>query len=423
MRIASEINVDNMLTPELNADEVAHALSFLTPEKIMTLRCVNMTWKDAAKKTIAPATDFLVNNERRYNAMRVMARALPNLQQITLGPLGQGHKWSDGEDPDQRQAARSTIITNRGTHTREFLSRFRRIDYTANWTAHDIEIISNFSKLQILGIDGTVGRTVLDGRYPVLFNSFPLLQNLRISCCDNLKWDLEMLAGLPLLKELDCESNRCLTGNINSLRVLKGTLEKVTIEYCDHVEGSFMDLADFPHLKKLDLDGTAVTGDIRDISESDFSLLEQLFLPKGVYGGHGCELRRISDGPDLVRAVYLLKKQRPTLSMDNRLRSWLGVLSGGSPEWYGAFDDGFEDVHVPPFHIWFVQAGSRIGYRWGDFNGDDSCEVNWLDPEPDRESSDYGNYIEELEEISQVTFYRGFHQPPTEEEYLELVFV
>jgi hypothetical protein len=44
--------------------------------------------------------------------------------------------------------------------------------------------------------------------------------------------------------------------------------------------------------------------------------------------------------------------------------------------------------------------------------------VNWLDPEPGRESNDYEKYIKELQEIGgQVDIYRGFHQPPTEEEY------
>ena len=70
-------------------------------------------------------------------------------------------------------------------------------------------------------------RTSFNGRYPVLFN-FPLLQELIITYCPSLKWDLEMLAGLPSLKELYCPSNN-LTGNIGSLRVLKGSLEKVDL--------------------------------------------------------------------------------------------------------------------------------------------------------------------------------------------------
>ena len=80
-----------------------------------------------------------------------------------------------------------------------------------------------------------------------------------------------------------------------------------------------MDLADFPYLKELKLNDTAVTGDIRDIGENDFSSLERLILPKSVYGGDGYVLQRISDAPDLMRAVYLLKKQRQTLKM----RGWL----------------------------------------------------------------------------------------------------
>jgi hypothetical protein len=44
--------------------------------------------------------------------------------------------------------------------------------------------------------------------------------------------------------------------------------------------------------------------------------------------------------------------------------------------------------------------------------------VNWLDPEPDKESSAYEEYIKELQKIEEKgKFYRGLHQPPTEVEY------
>jgi hypothetical protein len=43
--------------------------------------------------------------------------------------------------------------------------------------------------------------------------------------------------------------------------------------------------------------------------------------------------------------------------------------------------------------------------------------VNWLDPEPERESDDYAKYIEELSAVSEGGFYSGFHHPPTEEEF------
>jgi hypothetical protein len=38
------------------------------------------------------------------------------------------------------------------------------------------------------------------------------------------------MAGLPLLKELHCDGGWYLTGNINSLRVLKDTLTTICID-------------------------------------------------------------------------------------------------------------------------------------------------------------------------------------------------
>ena len=384
------LNVRSASVGDLSSDVLANVLCYLDVKQIMPKRRVCKKWKEAVKKTIVPPTNFRVDSMDNYNALVVMTEALPNLQQIELCGLGLRHKFNDGEDPNEVHAVR-----------------------TANYTSHDIEIISNFRKLLRLEIE--LDRAQLNGRYPVLFN-FPLLQKLDIQDCPNLKWDLEMLAGMPFLKVLVCYDNDSLTGNINSLGVLKDTLERVYIMNCENVEGNFMDLADFPHLEELNLIGTAVTGDIRDIDENDFSSLEELNLPKGVYGGFGYQLQSISDGPHLIRTLYLFIKQRPAL-IDIDL--WAGELSEDSPDWYGdAGEYGFF-----PFYIGFVKAGSRIGYRW-QTNSSNPCEVNWLDPEPDRESSDYTKYIEELREInSQVNFvnmYKGFHQPPTEEEYHRL---
>ena len=370
---------------DLSVDVLPNILGFLSLQDIMSKRRINKKTREAVKKAAVPLTDFCVYSVENYNTMIVMTEALPNLQQITLRGLDfYVHKYSDGEDPDETEAAR-----------------------TADWISHDIEMISNFSKLRMLKIE----YAGLNGRYPFLFNSFPLLEKLRLNYCPFLRWDLGMLAGFPLLKEFECDYNSRLTGNINNLRVLKDTLEKVSIQYCDHVEGNFMDLADFPHLKVLNLRYTSVTGDIRDIGVNDFSSLENLNLPSGVYGGMGYELQRISDGLDVIRAVYLFNKQRPELEY-----YWYGKLSQDSPDWYRSLNEKYS----PPFYISFVQAGPRVGYRWG--TGDDTpCEVNWLDPEPDRESGDYAKYMEELQQINaQVGLYRGFHQPPTEEEYNRL---
>ena len=361
------------------------------------------------KKTIVPLSRFglYVNNVDNYKAMRVITAAMPNIQQIVLGDLGVcsksyrnglPFKYSDGEDVDEKRAAK-----------------------TVNYTAHDIDIVSNFSKLRLMKIYGGAS---LNGRCPSLFN-FPLLQKLIIVRCNHLKFDLEMVAaGLPALKELECGYIRGLTGNINSLRVLKDTLENVQMDTCPRVEGNFMDLADFPHLKVFWMANSDVTGDIRDISEDDFQSLTMLTLPNGVYGGMGYELQRISDGPEFIKAVYLFKKQRPALIM----KDWHGVLSEDSPDWYESVDDDEYDIYPPPFYIRFVEAGSRVGYQWAtDLGGlrgnyDESCEMNWLDPEPDADSSDYEEYIEKFHKIeNNVNVYHGFHQPPTEEEYHRLV--
>ena len=285
---------ENDLSPSFDdlADVLPNILGYLTLKEIMCKRRLNKKTKEAAKKTTVPPPDFRVHSVDEYNGMVVMAEAMPNLQQITISYPGDGHKYNDGEDPDEDYAAR-----------------------TAGRTSLDIEIISNFRKLRILDLF----YAELNGRYPFLFNSFPMLQKLSIRSCRYLKWDLEMLAGLPLLKELECGYNSPLTGNVSTLRVFKATLQKVDLHGCRQVEGNFMDLADFPHLKVLNLYGSAVTGDIRDIGENDFSLLEYLRLPEGVYGGSGYEFQRISDGPDVARAVYLLIKQRPGLKMEVNL--------------------------------------------------------------------------------------------------------
>ena len=132
-------------------------------------------------------------------------------------------------------------------------------------------------------------------------------------------------------------------------------------------------------------------------------------------------MQRISDGPELIKAVYLLNKQRPAPLRD--IAWWYWKLSEDSPDWYETIADERDDEnYAPPFCIRFIQAGSRVGYRWdGDEYGQDPCEVNWLDPEQDRESSDYEEYIRRLRQIDgEIGMYRGFHQPPTEEEYHRL---
>jgi len=372
---------------DFSDDVVAIIFGFFPPKDIMRMRRVCKKWREAAKTTIVPMAEFSVDSVVKYNAMRVMTTALPNLQQLQISHLGAAHKYSDGEDPADELWATAT----------------------ANFITHDIEIISSFRKLRRLNIQAQLS---LNGRYPALFD-FPLLCNLRIYGADYIEFDLEMLQGLPSLKELDLHGNANLTGNLRSLRVLKDTLEKVEIVNCPDVEGSFMDLADFPHLWELDLfDASAVTGDVREICEHEFPVLKSLCLPKGVYGCDGQEFQSISDAHDTISFLYSFRKQRPPL-----LKYWSGKLSEHSFDWYDA--DRRAVYNPAPMYVLFVEAGSRVGYRWETAHDVPmACEVNWLDPEPDRYSSDYEKYIEELQEINgQVDIYRGYHQPPTRDEY------
>eukprot|EP00985_Skeletonema_marinoi_P007723 scaffold3445_cov80-Skeletonema_marinoi.AAC.4 len=185
--------------------------------------------------------------------------------------------------------------------------------------------------------------------------------------------------------------------------------------------GNLMDLADFPRLQDLILLSTNVTGDIRDIREDDFPALESLDLPRTVHGGMYYEFQRVSDVPSLMHTIHLLLQRIPTLFENGWLSSAFGWrLSVDSPDWY---DEGIcvTCCPLPPFNLKIVQVGSRRGWSWCTFRDGHSCEINWLDPEPSRESSDYEAYTEDLQRIEQrIDFYRGYHEPPTEQQYRRL---
>eukprot|EP00984_Skeletonema_dohrnii_P034654 scaffold33624_cov191-Skeletonema_dohrnii-CCMP3373.AAC.3 len=381
---------------EVSIDEVAIVFSFLLPNDIMRAR-VCKTWSDAARKTLVPLCEFKVDSVRSYNAMRAMSSALPHLQQLSISNIHGRHKYSDGGDPDERRAR-----------------------YSASYATHDINIISNFRKLCSLEIRGAH----LSGRYPVLF-TFPLLTKLSIKKCIYLKFDLEMLVGIPLVKELQLIDNVHLTGNLVSLRVLKDTLEKLVIRDSRNIEGNFIDLADFPRLKELDLRFTYTRGDIRDIRHNDFPALEGLTLPETVRGGVCYKFQNISDVPSFMQAIHILSQRTPTLFKEEWLSYALFWSLGRSPNRYRWFEqhDWESETPKPPFELRFVQAGSRRGWSWCSYGPENchSCEINWIDPEPGSESSDYAAYTEELQRIQRdVNVYRGYFVIPTEDEYLRL---
>eukprot|EP00984_Skeletonema_dohrnii_P033264 scaffold29248_cov140-Skeletonema_dohrnii-CCMP3373.AAC.4 len=103
---------------KLGTDALANIFGFLRPEDIMRAR-LNKKMREAAKKTIVPLTDFRVDSVRKYNALVAMSTALPNLQQISVRDLDGGHKYSDGEDPDEGRAVETGIFIN---HDINFIS-------------------------------------------------------------------------------------------------------------------------------------------------------------------------------------------------------------------------------------------------------------------------------------------------------------
>ena len=378
------------------SDQLANIFGCLGPKEILPLRGVCTKWNEAVKNTIVPLDDFKVSNEKSYNVMRTMSSAMPNLQQLELGYLPSSYdfatsystykKYADGEDPDEEQARFGDVITL------------------------DIDMLSNFTKLRELKLSSAP----LNGSYPYLFN-FPLLQQLTVSGCEHLKWDLGVLAGFPLLKEFHCEHNARMTGNIYSLRTLKDTLEKVVLVHCPQIDGNFMDLADFPHLKVLGMSNMdSIRGDIRGMDEHSFPKLQTLALPAHVYGGNGFKFMRASDAKDLIATVYSVKRNRhPSLFEDY---NW--YLSEDSPDWY---DDEILGRVAYPFSCCIVRAGSRLGWRWErkfDYTPDHCFEVNWLDPLPAKGSSEYQSYIQDLQELesymNRFPFFRGYRQPPSE---------
>jgi hypothetical protein len=387
-------------------DDVLHnILGYFCMYDILQFRGVSQTWNKAATNTTVPPEHFEINSMDSYNAFRILASVLPNLQQISVTDLVKEdrHKYNDGEDPDEEVAAS-----------------------TADFVSHDIEILSNFSRLKILKFEYYPG---LNGRYPFLFRSFPLLEHLTIAHCPDLKWDLEMLAaGMPLLKELFVFEGKNMTGKLSSLKILKDTLTRVDMIYCDHLEGDIIDLADFPHLKKLNLDGTNVTGDIRNIGEHQFTKLEDMILPETVVGGMGYNFDRVLDVLDFFSAIYA--NQRHILPL---IQHYTWYLSKESPDAYRTYISNiYGPFHSPPFEICFVEGpekepAARLGWRWKCRIGNErnnavsSCEINWLDPEPEVGSSKYEQYKNESSMVEgEINLYRGYNHPPTVGEYYQL---
>eukprot|EP00984_Skeletonema_dohrnii_P034205 scaffold33505_cov101-Skeletonema_dohrnii-CCMP3373.AAC.2 len=132
---------------DLSTDVIEMTFGHLPPIDIMRAR-VCRKWRQAARNTIVPLTEFIVvlPDTRQYNAMEAMTTSLSNLQQIVLQSLDYTRK--------------NTSTTMERTHMKTKLSALPII-------LRNIGIVSNFTMLIHLAILGAP----LNGRYPFLFKA------------------------------------------------------------------------------------------------------------------------------------------------------------------------------------------------------------------------------------------------------------
>jgi len=361
----------------LGTDLLSTIFSFLGWAEVLNTRVCNSCWREAA--IVTPVAEIWIRKKEIARDLSWISRALPNTQAFKIA--SDEIKFQHGED-----SAWSEMIAGDFQESRVDLSH-----------------IQNFRCLRhlVLQID-------LNGKYPFIFQ-FEHLQRLDLRGNCRLKWDLEMLSGLPNLQTLYCAQNHSLTGDIASVRILSSTLTELKVCHCPYVTGKMENLYDLPLLETLDIDGTKVTGDIRTIGPTDFISLKELGLGDNVYGGGS--IKRIDEAPSSMLVRRQLMKRSPDIFKQKRWR-----LDNESPERYRI--QGHHS-RVPPFWVEFVKIGPRVGWRWTNAVCGGCCEIRWLDPEPNPLDDCYEDYLKKLEDINhrEVGFFRGFIAPPTQEEH------
>lgn len=403
-----------MQAADVLATELAvNIFAFLNWREILIARGVCKHWVKVATLTPVPPS----NKERNirghnwkdpepqvgesyrgrlpYAAVVSLTKTLPCLQQLSL----HGVLWQDG---------RSALPSSEHWWSRE------SIWYSGTPPMHDISIISQFKDLRNLYIPGGdfqdgSGGVFMSGIYPCLFN-FPKLRVLNIGYASDLIWDLEMLSGLPVLEELLIWDNPRLTGDVKNLEIVKDTIRKIKLAGCEKVVGNLLYLSSFPQLEELHLWGTSVTGDLRQMPSNGFQKLQKMQL-------NTVTIDHIDDATDFTNAICPHVKRAP------------GLFKFGAPNYgHQSFElspnsnDFYPSPSVPaPFLLEIVKAGCRFGWRWTNTTSCSSkhdCEINWFDPEPSEDTDGNEDYQTELQALQKfVILYKGFHKPPTEDEY------
>jgi hypothetical protein len=105
--------------------------------------------------------------------------------------------------------------------------------------------------------------------------------------------------------------------------------------------------------------------------------------------------------------------KKPTVVYNNGLM----YLREDSLQFYHALE-GMPD---PPFWVESVYAGPRQGWKFTNHATGGDCETQWSEPAPLVTDEGYDKYVKESIRVNKnVKFFRGFTEPPTHEEYLDL---
>jgi hypothetical protein len=241
-----------------------------------------------------------------------------------------------------------------------------------------------------------------------------------------------MLSGVPSLEVIDFCDCEELEGSIGSLRVLKDTLRSVDIyDNCGNISGDIMELSDFSKLKRLILDGSSVTGDVRNLRVHHFPALCAISLPQTVYGGKIIEL--IGHASEIMVSLSPLQRRTPEL-----FKGYRWSLSKSSPDYYPS-----DPEYGAPLNVGYVMEGISIGWRWSSGNADSDflggywdghCDTIWIDPDSYDDAVNevvYAPFRNIVENCSShllhgylgcsVNAFAGFHEPPSEEQYREAI--
>jgi len=366
----------------LGPDTLSTVMSFLSWKDVSRARLVNRNWRQNAPSIPL----YRIKNRNSALALKRASPFSKRISRIFCGiHRGDPLNFAKGKDslpePRSHRQARAP----------------RPIDLEA--------CIANVEGLRELTLFGTN----LNGFYPFLVQ-FRRLRVLVLSENYDLKWDLSTLANLPMLEVLHCKYNTHLTGNLRDVRALQSGLKQLDLSACGKIEGSLHDLADFPCLEVLCVLATKITGDVRNIRESDFPALEICKLGQSAIYGGGYYVDRITDVAPIIQGRYRLKKRM--LKPNDNFAAL--KLSNESP-------DRYLHEREPPFWVEFVVAGPRLGWRWTNLDLGGACETNWFDPEPQPSDADYDRYAEALANVEgNVYYFQGFRSPPTLDQYLLL---